>query len=174
MSNVLNNSVQGDLSVSRNTTVGGDLKANGGATFEHSVRVKGGMDAEYIKAKTAKGDLAVEKNLSVGGKLTSNGNLEQNGDTELNGNVRVKGTLYAENIKSAFKGLFSTLDALRKAYPSPDDGSFALVGSSLPADVYKANNNNWSATGEQGGGSMELELGDYLQAEAITDVTTIL
>lgn len=174
MSNVLNNSVQGDLSVSRNTTVGGDLKANGGATFEHSVRVKGGMDAEYIKAKTAKGDLAVEKNLSVGGKLTSNGNLEQNGDTELNGNVRVKGTLYADNIKSAFKGLFSTVDALRKAYPSPDDGSFALVGSTLPADVYKANNKTWAATGQQGGGSLTLELGDYLQAEAITDVTTIL
>ena len=88
--------------------------------------------------------------------------------------MRVKGTLYAENIKSAFKGLFSTLDALRKAYPSPDDGSFALVGSTLPADVYRANNNNWSSTGEQGGGSLELELGDYLQAEAITDVTTIL
>lgn len=174
MGNVLNNSVQGDLSVSRNTTVGGDLNTNGGATFGHSVTVKGGMDTEYIKAKTAKGDFTVEKNLTVGRKLISNGDLELGGDAEFGSNVRVKGMLYADNIKSAFKGLFPSADSLRRTYPNPDDGSFALVGSALPADVYKAENGSWAATGEKGGGSLDLELGDYLQAEEISDVTTII
>lgn len=72
------------------------------------------------------------------------------------------------------KGLFATLAALRAAVPSPVVGDWAVVGDTIPGTVYQCKTaGTWSNTGQQGGGG-EIALNDYLTAEEITDVSSIL
>jgi hypothetical protein len=88
---------------------------------------------------TATKDVAVGRNMSVQGEaLFAHG-------------VRIEGVLDAPNIRSAFKGLYADLSALQDAYPNPAAGWFALVGDSLPAEVYRAQGGQWVDTGSQGG-----------------------
>ena len=96
-----NESIQGDLSVSRNATIGGNMNVRGHSVFDHNVIVKGWLDAP--------------------------------------------------NVKDANKGLFASAEALRAAYPLPQDGWWALVGDSVPADVWRAEDGAWVRTGGQGG-----------------------
>lgn len=123
MGNVRNESIQGDLSVSRNIVAGGNFQARGNSTFDH--------------------------------------------------NVTIKGWLYANNVNVSNKGMFPTLAALKQAYPKPQDGWWAIVGTELPSPVYGVENGQWVASGGTSG-EVEVELTDYLQSEEITDATEIL
>lgn len=98
-----------------------------------------------IPTKQIDGDIAVGRNVTVGGKATVRGSAT------IGHNLKVEGWLDAKNIKGPNKGLFSNAEKLRIAFPHPHDGWVALVGVTLPADVWIADGGEWVASGEQGG-----------------------
>ena len=105
-----------------------------------------------VKTTQMDGDLSVGRNIAVGGDITTQGN------SHFKGNVRIDGWFDARNIKDQNKGLFLTPDALKAAYPFPQKGWYALVGATLPADVYVVNNDTWIASGMKGGApSLDLD-----------------
>lgn len=71
------------------------------------------------------------------------------------------------------KGMFITLTDLQTAYPRPNEGDWALVGTSLPATVYVGKNGQWTPSGGTGGNG-SIDLNGYLKSERITDITEIL
>lgn len=93
---------------------------------------------------------------------------------------------------SRSKGLFSTDADLKKAYPNPKPGDWAIVGNSIPGPIWECKTQGiWVATGKTGGGDAidlngyvkEEILNDFvkkeaisvfIEAEEITDITTIL
>lgn len=49
--------------------------------------------------------------------------------------------------------LYATEELLRQEQPSPNVGDWAIVGPSIPGEIYRCDENGvWSATGETGGG----------------------
>ena len=75
-----------------------------------------------IKSTQIDGDVSVSRNAAVGGDVTVQGK------THLKGNVKIEGWLEAKNIKAASKGLFTTIEKLKAAYPFPHDGWWAATG----------------------------------------------
>ena len=72
------------------------------------------------------------------------------------------------------KGLFSTVEALQAAVPSPVVGDWAVVGNTIPGPIYQCKTKGtWSATGTTGGGG-SVDLSGILSSEEIDDVTSIL
>lgn len=93
----------------------------------------------------------IQGSLSVSQGTTIGGNLAVRGTSTFDHNVKIKGWIDAKNIKGPLKGLFESEDALKLAYPEPQPGWFALVGNTLPAEVYRVENGEWADTGHQGG-----------------------
>lgn len=62
--------------------------------------------------------------------------------------------------------LFSSTSAASTAIPSPYEGQLILVGSSLPASVYRWNGSSWANTGTTGG-SASAPLTDYYTKEEV-------
>lgn len=104
-----------------------------------------------IPLKEIDGNVSVSRDAHVGGKADVEGNLR------VKHNLRVDGWLDAPHIKGPCKGLFLTLEALCSAYPEPDAGSWALVGSTLPAALYVADGGVWTDTGDTAGGALSTE-----------------
>ena len=74
------------------------------------------------------------------------------GDLVVQNNLTVAGTLRAKHVKQPNCGLFSTEEALKKAYPTPQVGMWATVGSAPPAAIWAcAEEGVWYDTGEAGG-----------------------
>lgn len=72
------------------------------------------------------------------------------------------------------KGLFSSLETLKAAYPSPRVGDWAVVGNKVPGPIYRCDTaGTWTATGEEGGVDGSGVLGSITVTE-ITDATTIV
>ena len=71
------------------------------------------------------------------------------------------------------KGYFRTLNELRTAYPTPQLNSWAYVGTSFPAAIYKYTNSGWTDTGKTGS-FPDVDLTDYMTGVEITDPTSIL
>lgn len=95
-----------------------------------------------VKTTQLDGDVSVGRNVALGGKATVAGNVTVGHD------LKVEGWLEAPNIKDINKGLFSTSTALAAAYPSPEVGWFALVGTSTPWAVWSCTTKGtWSDTG---------------------------
>ena len=94
---------------------------------------------------------AIQGNLSVSRDYVVGGHLKARGNSQFDHNVVIKGWLDAKNIKGPCKGLYASEEALKKAYPKPMPGWYALVGDTLPADVYRVDGGEWVATGEKGG-----------------------
>ena len=110
-----------------------------------------------IKSTQIDGDVSVSRNAAVGGDVTVQGK------THLKGNVKIEGWLEAKNIKAASKGLFTTIEKLKAAYPFPHDGWWALVGLSLPAPIYVGDGGEWVPTG-QTGGNPSIDSGKFNEA----------
>ena len=53
------------------------------------------------------------------------------------------------------KGLFPSLDELRREHPYPAEGSWAYVGLTLPAPIYVFRSGAWIDTGKIGGGNLD-------------------
>lgn len=116
---------------------------------------------------------SIQGSLSVSRSVVAGGDFQARGNSTFDHDVRIKGWLYANNVNVSNKGMFSTLDELKKTYPKPQDGWWAIVGTSLPSPVYSVKNGQWVAAGGNSGEAV-VELADYLQSEAITDATEIL
>lgn len=98
-----------------------------------------------ISKNDIQGNASVSRNLNVGG------HANVNGDALINHNLVVKGWVDAPNIKGPLKGMYASEETLNAAYPRPMPGWFALVGNTLPADVYRVERGKWIPTGEKGG-----------------------
>lgn len=90
--------------------------------------------------KQIDGDVAISRNVRIGGKATVRGSVT------VGHNLKIEGWLDAVNIKGPNKGLFKTAAQLREAYPNPHEGWWALVGNTLPAQVYIADGGSWTAS----------------------------
>ena len=102
-------------------------------------------ETNNIENHSVGGSVAVGRDVTVGGRSTVRGNATFNRD------VYISGWLNARNIRGAGKGLYETVEKLNSAYPNPENGWFALVGNTLPADIYRAWGGKWEATGQKGG-----------------------
>lgn len=102
-------------------------------------------ETNNIENHSVGGSVAVGRDVTVGGRSTIRGNATFNRD------VYISGWLNARNIRGAGKGLYETVEKLNSAYPNPENGWFALVGDTLPADIYRAWGGVWEATGQKGG-----------------------
>lgn len=91
------------------------------------------------------GNANISRNANIGG------NLKANGDMSVGHNLIVKGWLEAPNIKGPLKGLYASEATLKAAYPDPEPGWYALIGNTLPAEVWRVDNGDWAPTGETGG-----------------------
>lgn len=73
-------------------------------------------------------------------------------DVVVGNDLTVGGTIKAKGFKQPNCGLFASLDALKEAYPTPEVGMWAVVGNTMPGDIYRCNTAGvWTATGEKGG-----------------------
>lgn len=102
-------------------------------------------ETNNIENHSVGGSVAVGRDVTVGGHSTVRGNATFDRD------VYISGWLNARNIRGAGKGLYETVDKLNSAYPNPENGWFALVGDTLPANIYRAWGGEWKATGQKGG-----------------------
>ena len=102
-------------------------------------------ETNNIENHSVGGSVAVGRDVTVGGRSTIRGNATFNRD------VYISGWLNARNIRGAGKGLYETVEKLNSAYPNPENGWFALVGNTLPADIYRAWCGKWETTGQKGG-----------------------
>ena len=104
----------------------------------------------------------IEGSQTVSRHLIAGGNASVGGSLTVGHNLLVKGWVDAPNIKGPLKGLYASEAALKAAYPRPMPGWFALVGNTLPADVWRSEVTGraglspstrceWMATGEKGG-----------------------
>lgn len=91
------------------------------------------------------GDLTVCRSLTTGGGVRVGRSMTVMGD------LRVRGRVEMPDLPNPCKGLFQTADALNTAWPAPEPGWWALVGTGLPASVMTVRNGVWQATGGQGG-----------------------
>lgn len=71
---------------------------------------------------------------------------------------------------NSFKGLFTSLDDLKKKLRSGNNGDWAIVGEGIPAPIYIWNKNGWEATGGQYTGST-IDLDNYYTKEGVADYT---
>lgn len=115
-----------------------------------------------VKTTQLDGDVSVGRNTSIGGNITIQGG------GRVKGTLVIDGWLDAKNIKGSNKGIFTTAEKLREAYPRPHDGWWAIVGKSLPSPIYVGDGGEWVATGESGGNPMFEDTSGALQ-QAIDD-----
>lgn len=94
----------------------------------------------------------IQGSLSVSQGVVVGGDAQIRGSGIFDHNLKVKGWLDAKNIKGPLKGLFKSEDELKLAYPETQPGWFALVGNTLPAEIYVVKNGEWTDSGAQGGG----------------------
>lgn len=115
-----------------------------------------------VKTTQLDGDVSVGRNTSIGGNITIQGG------GRVKGTLVIDGWLDAKNIKGSNKGIFTTAEKLREAFPRPHDGWWAFVGKSLPSPIYVGDGGEWVATGESGGNPMLEDTSGALQ-QAIDD-----
>ncbi len=94
---------------------------------------------------SVKGDVAVGRNVDIGGDVDIKGHIHAGH------NLTVDGWFDAPNVKGPSKGLFPSETAMKAAYPLPEPGWWALVGDTLPADVWCVEDGKWTATGKKSG-----------------------
>lgn len=130
----------------------------------------------------------IEGSAIIGRDLTIGGGVTANGSSVFKKGVRVEGVLDAPNLRGTCKGLFATEEKLKDMYPTPEEGLWAMVGTTIPAKVYMAERVNgkceWVDTGnetdglditiQEGSGDSALqEQIDTLKSD-VTDLSTNL
>lgn len=78
-----------------------------------------------INGQHVDGDLSVGRNVTVGGREIVRGNMQ------VDHNLKVKGYLEAAGIKGTNKGVYESVEALRGAYPNPEEGWYAFVATAV-------------------------------------------
>lgn len=106
--------------------------------------------------------------LAVGRSATIGGRLDVANTATVGGTLKVRGWLDAPNVRGMCVGLFADAEALNKAWPRPRNGMYALVGDSVPADVWRVEDGEWVATGGTGGDST-IDFSEYETYKALVD-----
>lgn len=88
-----------------------------------------------IKTTEIEGDVAVGRHMAMGGDVRIQGNVS------VLKNLKVGGWLDAPNIIGVNKGLFTSYEELCAAYPKPMPGWYAMVGTTIPAQLALATKN---------------------------------
>ena len=98
-----------------------------------------------------------------------------NAASDINNNFEViKEAIKSEDKEYALaKGLFKTLEYLKEAYPYPEIGDWAYVGTGFPAKYYTWNGTEWELSEDQKQPE-DVSLEGYIQSEYVNDVTKIL
>lgn len=111
-----------------------------------------------IPTKQIDGDVSVGRNVNVGGKADIKGSVS------VGHNLKVEGWLDAKNIKGANKGVFTDITKLRETYPDGTlpDGSWAIVGGTLPGELWYVNGGQWVDSGKTAG-SVTVDVEQYLE-----------
>lgn len=95
------------------------------------------------------------------------------GDVNIHNNLTVAGTIRAKGVKQPCVGLFASVEALEAAYPDPEVGMWAVVGDTMPGDMYRCDLvggvPKWVYT-ETTGGVDEIDLTDYAHVADLPDV----
>lgn len=94
--------------------------------------------------------------------------LKVGSSAAIGGNLKVSGWLDAPNLRGMCVGLFADEDALLSVWPRPRDGMYALIGDTVPADVWRASKGVWAATGETGGDST-IDFSDYDELKVLVN-----
>ena len=85
------------------------------------------------------------------------------GDMVVEKNLTVTGRIFNDGMQIPNCGLYPTEEALRKAHPTPEVGMWAVVGNTMPGDMWRCDKaGEWKATGTTGGAGQ-------LDANAITE-----
>lgn len=83
--------------------------------------------------------------------------------------VYVGGVLYCRGVKYRCKGLYASADALRTAWPVPEPGDWAIVGETVPGEIYLCKEPGvWVATGQAGGGE-KVDLTEYARKSELKE-----
>jgi hypothetical protein len=94
-------------------------------------------------------------------------------DINSNFNIVNEALESGEQKNSLAKGIFPTLDDLKSAYPNPEVGFWAYVGTSFPAYYYTWNGTSWERSEEMSQPD-KVKLIGYIQSEYVSDLTKIL
>ena len=105
----------------------------------------------------------IDGDVSIGGNVSAGGDVNVQGHARISHDLKVEGWLEAKNIKDTLKGLFMKEASLNALYPRPQKGWWALVGKTLPADIYVVEDGKWVPTGEKGG-NPDIDCTDYNEA----------
>lgn len=92
------------------------------------------------------------------------------GDVNIHNNLTVAGTLRAKGINNPCVGFFPSEEALEEKWPTPKVGWWAIVGDTIPGEIYHCvTEGEWTDSGETGG-SGEVDLTEYAK---LTDIPEI-
>jgi hypothetical protein len=94
-------------------------------------------------------------------------------DINSNFNIVNEALESGEQKNSLAKGIFPTLDDLKSAYPNPEVGFWAYVGTSFPAYYYTWNGTSWVRSDDQIMPE-DVSLYGYITSEQVSDPTRIL
>lgn len=74
------------------------------------------------------------------------------GDVAIHHDLIVAGTIRAKRIKQPYCGMFASVEALQMTIPNPSKGMWAIVGDTVPAPIYRCDEDGtWTPTGATGG-----------------------
>ena len=111
------------------------------------------MDLRTIKQNTTWGEAANDINLNFS---------------------EVNDVIESDLLKTSLaKGLYPNLESLKSAYPAPEIGCWAYVGTSFPAYYYTWNGASWEKSEEMNQPD-KIKLIGYIQSEYVSDPTKIL
>lgn len=92
------------------------------------------------------------------------------GDVNIHNNLTVAGTIRAKGINNPCVGFFPSEEALEEKWPTPKVGWWAIVGDTIPGEIYHCvTEGEWTDSGETGG-SGEVDLTEYAK---LTDIPEI-
>lgn len=97
--------------------------------------------------------------------ITAGGDVTVRGAATVEHGLKVKGWLDAPNVIGAGKGMFRTSQELRVAYPRPENGLWAIVGTTLPGELWLAYGHQWQKVGT--GGNVTIQMDQVLIEELV-------
>lgn len=100
-----------------------------------------------IKTTHTTGDVSVGHDAALGGSA------RVQGSATIHHNMVVEGWLDAPNVKGVNKGFYTDIESLQEAYPdgSAADGSYAVVGSTIPGVLWYVKGGKWVNSGQSSG-----------------------
>lgn len=116
-----------------------------------------------VPTKQIDGDVAVGRNVTAGGDA----NIQ--GGARVGHNLKVEGWLDAPNLRHPNKGMYMSGDALKEAYPLPQKGWWAVVGTALPGKIWIEKDGEWIAT-ETDGPACDVNISEWAQEVLVLTV----